>query len=49
MGLSSTLNQKIYKIQQIEELKDLNKFHKLVTKQNKKYGNRLLSHSDYYT
>lgn len=40
--------QKAYKIQQVEELKDLNRFFELVIKQNKKCKGRLLLHYNFY-
>ncbi len=38
----------MHRIQRVEALKDLNRLLELVTEQDKKYGGRLSSHSNFY-
>ena len=47
-GLPPVLTQGTHKIQQVEALKDLNRLLELVTEQDKKYGGKLLPHSNFY-
>lgn len=47
-GTSLLSKKDIHKSQQSKALDDLNRLLKLVTEQEKKYGTRLSSHSNYY-
>ena len=47
-GTLLLFKQQTLKSQRTEALKDLNNFLKLVTAEEKKYGTRLLPHSNYY-
>ena len=47
-GLPPVLTQETYRIQGVETLKYLNRLLELMTEQNKKYGSRLLLHSNFY-